>query len=94
MLKTIFIYVTNENILQETKGNKSMDVSIIKDLVDLARNGYKPNDVKELIGLMKEAQEPPKTEPPKTEPPKTEPPKTEPTKVVNAFEELIKNEVK
>lgn len=71
-----------------------MDISIIKDLVDLARNGYKPADVKELIGLMKETQEPPKTEPPTTEPPTTEPTNTEPTKVVDAFEELIKkNEV-
>lgn len=68
-----------------------MDVSIIKDLVDLARNGYKPNDVKELIGLMKEVKEPEPAEPKKTEP--AEPKKTEPTNV-DAFEELIKkNEV-
>ena len=30
-----------------------MDVSLFKDLVDLARNGYKPSDVKELITMMK-----------------------------------------
>lgn len=31
-----------------------MDVSLFKDLVDLARNGYKPSDVKELLTMMKE----------------------------------------
>ena len=70
-----------------------MDMTIFKDIVELAKAGYKPADVKELMTLMK--QEPDKTEPtePK-EPDKTEPDKTEPTKaLVNAFEELIIREV-
>ena len=45
-----------------------MDVSLFKDLVDLARNGYKPSDVKELITMMKdEKKEPEKKEPDKKE---------------------------
>lgn len=49
----------------------------LEDIIALAKAGYKPSEVKELMELQ---QEPPKEEPPKEEPPKEEPPKDEPTK--------------
>ena len=68
-----------------------MDVSLFKDLVDLARNGYKPSDVKELITMMKE--EPEKKEPEKEEPEKKEPEKKEPDKkeLLDAFAKLVED---
>ena len=62
--------------------------SIFTDLVDLAKAGYKPSDVKELLDMRRET----KTEP-ETKPEKEPEIKTEPTKVIDAFEELIKKEV-
>ena len=62
-----------------------MDVSLFKDLVDLARNGYKPSDVKELLTMMKdEKQEPDK----KQEPEKKEPDKKE---LLDAFAKLVED---
>ena len=66
--------------------------SIFTDLVDLAKAGYKPSDVKELLDMMRETKTEPETEP-ETKPEKEPETKTEPTKVVDAFEELIKKEV-
>ena len=89
MLQMIFIYATNENNYFYMKGILVMDLkSIFTDLVDLAKAGYKPSDVKELLGMMRETKTEPETEP-ETKPET----KTEPTKVVDAFEELIKKEV-
>ena len=67
-----------------------MDVSLFKDLVDLARNGYKPSDVKELITMMKdEKKEPEKKEPDeKKEPEKKEPDKKE---LLDAFAKLVED---
>lgn len=44
----------------------------LEDIIALARAGYKPSEVKELMELQQEL---PKEEPPKEEPPKEEPPK-------------------
>lgn len=69
-----------------------MDVSLFKDLVDLARNGYKPSDVKELLTMMKE--EPEKKEPEKEEPDnKEDPGKKEPDKkeLLDAFAKLVED---
>lgn len=72
-----------------------MDLSLIKDLVDLARNGYKPADVKELLTMMKE--EPEKKKPEKEEPEKKEPEKEEPEKdpdkkdLIDAFAKLVED---
>ena len=49
----------------------------IKDIVELAKQGYKVDDVKELIALSKEGAEPDKGEPDKDEPDKGEPDKGE-----------------
>ena len=57
-----------------------MGLSLIKDLVDLARNGYKPADVKELLTMMKE--EPEK----KDDPDKKDPEKKE---LLDAFAKLV-----
>lgn len=68
-----------------------MDVSLFKDLVDLARSGYKPSDVKELLTMMKE--EPEKKEPEKEEPEQKEPEKKEPDQkeFLDAFEKLVED---
>lgn len=58
----------------------------IQDIVELAKNGYKPADVKELFELANTAET--KETTPEKVTIKTEP-ETEP---VNAFEELIKKE--
>lgn len=49
----------------------------LEDIIALAKAGYKPSEVKELMELQQEL---PKEEPPKEEPPKEEPPKEEPPK--------------
>lgn len=71
-----------------------MDVSLFKDLVDLARNGYKPADVKELITMMKE--EPDKKEDPdkKEEPDKKDDPdkkETDKKELLDAFAKLVED---
>lgn len=64
-----------------------MDVSLFKDLVDLARNGYKPSDVKELLTMMKEEPEKePEEEPEKA--PEKEPEKKE---LLDAFAKLVED---
>lgn len=45
----------------------------LDDLVALAKQGYKPSDVKELIELSKEASKEPETQTPPAEPAKEEP---------------------
>ena len=64
-----------------------MDLSLVKDLVDLARNGYKPSDVKDLLTMMKEDPEK-KEDPGKKEDPekKEDPDKKE---LVDAFAKLV-----
>jgi DNA-binding transcriptional MerR regulator len=54
----------------------------LEDIIALAKAGYKPSEVKELMELQQELpkEEPPKEEPPKEEPPKEELPKEEPPK--------------
>lgn len=49
----------------------------LEDIIALAKAGYKPSEVKELMELQQELpeEEPPKEVPPKEEPPKEEPPK-------------------
>lgn len=70
-----------------------MDIkTIFSDLVDLAKAGYKPSDVKELLDMMRETKTEPETEP-ETKPEKEPETTTETTKVIDAFEELIKKEV-
>ena len=49
----------------------------LEDIIALAKAGYKPSEVKELMELQQEL---PKEEPPKEEPPKEEPPEDEPPK--------------
>jgi len=72
-----------------------MDLSLIKDLVDLARNGYKPADVKELLTMMKE--EPDKKDDPdkKEDPDKKDDPdkNTDPDKkeLLDAFAKLVED---
>ena len=65
-------------------------MDLFKDIVELAKAGYKPADVKELLSLMKET-EPEKKEPEKKEPEKKEPENKE-TQTQNAFEQLINKE--
>ena len=69
-----------------------MDLSILKDLAELARNGYKPSDVKELLTTMKEDSDK-KEEPKKEEPKKEEPKKEEPNKkeLIDAFAKLVED---
>ena len=56
----------------------------IKDLIDLAKNGYKIGEIKELFELAETAKPKEETPPPVT-------PKSE-EEQLNAFEELIKRE--
>lgn len=75
-----------------------MDLSLIKDLVDLARNGYKPADVKELLTMMKE--EPDKKDDPdpnnkKDDPDpndnKDDPDKKDKKELLDAFAKLVED---
>ena len=58
----------------------------ISDIVELAKAGYKPSDVKELFELADTA------EVKKETPEKTQPQKAPEPEQINAFEELIKKE--
>lgn len=71
-----------------------MDISLIKDLADLARAGYKPGDVKDLIESLKdtEPKDPEPKDPEPKEPKEPEPKDPEPKEVENAFEKLINKE--
>ena len=67
----------------------------LTDIIALAKQGYKPGDIKELIEIAKTAEHEDKTEPP-VEPAKTEPPvepaKTEPPVDYTAEIEKLKAE--
>lgn len=66
-----------------------MDMTILKDIVELAKAGYKPADVKELVTLMKEP------EPAKDPEPAKEPETVKEVKdAVDAFEKLINDNKK
>lgn len=75
------------------KGDINMDKSFWFDLVSLAKAGYKPSDVKELLALgavdPEEKKEPEKKEPEKKEEPA---PKQEENKTKSAFEMLAEKE--
>lgn len=75
------------------KGDINMDKSFWSDLVSLAKAGYKPSDVKELLALgavdPEEKKEPEKKEPEKKEEPA---PKQEENKTKSAFETLAEKE--
>ena len=60
----------------------------IADIIALAKQGYKPGDIKELIELAKTVpeSEPEKKEPEKKEPEKKEPEKKEPEKKEHEFD--------
>lgn len=75
------------------KGDINMDKSFWSDLVSLAKAGYKPSDVKELLALgavdPEEKKEPEKKEPEKKEEPATT---QEENKTKSAFEMLAEKE--
>lgn len=74
------------------KGDNNMDKSFWSDLVSLAKAGYKPSDVKELLALG--AVDPEEKKEPKEEPEKKEEPapKQEENKTKSAFEMLAEKE--
>lgn len=74
------------------KGDDNMDKSFWSDLVSLAKAGYKPSDVKELLALG--AVDPEEKKEPEKEPEKKEEPapKQEENKTKSAFEKLAEKE--
>lgn len=50
----------------------------LEDIVALAKQGYKPNDIKELIALSKEAEQEPQQEPKEEKPTPSKEPEKEP----------------
>lgn len=74
------------------KGDINMDKSFWTDLVSLAKAGYKPSDVKELLALG--AVDPEEKKEPEKEPEKKEDPapKQEENKTKSAFEMLAEKE--
>ena len=74
------------------KGDINMDKSFWSDLVSLAKAGYKPSDVKELLALG--AVDPEEKKEPEKEPEKKEDPapKQEENKTKSAFEKLAEKE--
>lgn len=74
------------------KGDINMDKSFWSDLVSLAKAGYKPSDVKELLALG--AVDPEEKKEPTEEPEKKEEPapKQEENKTKSAFEMLAEKE--
>lgn len=74
------------------KGDINMDKSFWSDLVSLAKAGYKPSDVKELLALG--AVDPEEKKEPEKEPEKKEEPasKQEEKQTKSAFEKLAEKE--
>lgn len=74
------------------KGDNNMDKSFWSDLVSLAKAGYKPSDVKELLALG--AVDPEEKKEPEKEPEKKEEPalKQEEKQTKSAFEKLAEKE--